>query len=83
MNEDKVKIIQVPYNELQPETLQAVIEDFITRDNTDFEEEESYLLQKVERVMCQLKTNSAVLIFDTVTETCNIVLKKDLLKHGY
>ena len=80
MNKINEQIVEVPYNKLQLEILQAVIEEFVTRDKTDFGDEEISLQQKVDLVMNQLKANIAVLVFDTISETCNIVLRDDLLK---
>ena len=82
MNKINEQIVEVPYKKLQPEILQAVIEEFVTRDKTDFGDEEISLKQKVDLVMNQLKANTAVLVFDTISETCNIVLKDNLLKYN-
>jgi len=67
--------MQIPIEMLQPETLRNVIEDFITREGTDYGTQEVSLETKIEQVMGQLKSGKAVLVFDKVSETCNILLK--------
>jgi len=67
--------MQIPIEMLQPETLRNVIEDFITREGTDYGAHEVSLETKIEQVMLQLKSGKAILVFDKVSETCNIVLK--------
>jgi uncharacterized protein YheU (UPF0270 family) len=67
--------MQIPIEMLQPETLRNVIEDFITREGTDYGTQEVSLETKIEQVMGQLKSGKAILVFDKVSETCNIVLK--------
>ena len=67
--------MQITIEILQPETLRNVIEDFITREGTDYGAYEVSLETKIEQVMRQLKSGKAILVFDKVSETCNIVLK--------
>lgn len=67
--------MQIPIEMLQPETLRNVIENFITREGTDYGAFEVSLETKIEQVMLQLKSGKAILVYDKVTETCNIVLK--------
>ena len=66
--------IEVPYTSLQPATLRAVIEEFVTRDTTDYGERERSLDQKVEDVMRQLRRGEAQVVFDAETGTVNVVL---------
>ncbi len=63
----------IPYNRLDPETLQSLVEDFVTRDGTDYGEVEVSLKTRVEQIMDQLRTGKAVVVFDPVTETANIM----------
>ena len=68
------KELEVPYTSLRPATLRAVIEEFVTRDTTDYGERERTLEDKVEDVMRQLKRGEARLVFDAETGTANIVI---------
>lgn len=68
----------IPYNELSPEALQGVIEEFVTRDGTDYGESEIPLETKVYKIMNQLYSGKVVITFDQKTGTCNIVSKDAL-----
>jgi hypothetical protein len=68
----------IPYKELSPEALQGVVEEFVTRDGTDYGESEVGLDTKIQQVMNQLHAGKVVIVFDQKTETCNIVSKDAL-----
>jgi len=59
----------VPYQRLSPEALRGVIEEFVTRDGTEF----SDVAVKVEQVRRQLEQGTAVIVYDPNTRTCNVV----------
>jgi uncharacterized protein len=67
--------MQIPIEMLQPETLRNVIENFVTREGTDYGAIEVSLETKIEQVMSQLKSGKAILVYDRVSATCNIVPK--------
>ena len=70
---DSAGPIEVPYSSLEPETLRAVVEEFITRAGTDYGERERSLEEKVEDVMRQLKRGEARIVFDPETQSVNLV----------
>jgi hypothetical protein len=74
---DKSNVIAIPYDQLSPATLASVIEEFVTRDGTDYGKADVPLQQKVDQVKKQLKAGNAIIMFDKSTQTCNIVLKDD------
>ena len=65
--------IAVPHTELQPETLRNLVEEFVTRDGTDYGAVEKDLEEKVAGVMRELETGEAVIYFDTESESVHIV----------
>jgi uncharacterized protein YheU (UPF0270 family) len=67
----------IPISKLSPEALQGVIEEFISRNGTDYGEIESSLETKFRQVKYRLENQSAVLVFDNKTETTNIFLAND------
>jgi uncharacterized protein YheU (UPF0270 family) len=69
--------MQVPWDRLEPETLTNLIEEFVTRDGTDYGTHEASVAAKVAQVRRQLQRGEAVIVFDEETETCNIVLARD------
>ena len=68
----------IPYQELSPEALQGVIQEFVTRDGTDYGESEVPLDTKINQILNQMHAGKVVIVFDQKTETCNIVSKDAL-----
>lgn len=54
---------------LSPAALRAVVEEFVTRDGTDY----SSIEQRIETVLRQLDSGVVELHFDDKTETCNVL----------
>jgi uncharacterized protein YheU (UPF0270 family) len=74
MTEDeRADAVEVPHTSLQPSTLRAVIEEFVTRDTTDYGERERSLEEKVEDVLRQLRRGEAKVVFDVEAGTVNIM----------
>jgi len=65
--------MKIPYDQLDPKTLQSVIEAFVLREGTDYGENEFTLEEKIEHVMEQLQQGKVYLTFDEKSKTCNIV----------
>ncbi|MBN2514614.1 MAG: YheU family protein [Deltaproteobacteria bacterium] len=76
---DKSNASKIPYDQLSPRTLESVIEEFVTRDGTDYGEMDVPLQRKVDQVKRHLKSGQAIILFDESTQTCNIVSKDDPL----
>jgi uncharacterized protein len=62
----------IPVNKLSSEALQGVIEEFVSRDGTDYGEKEASSETKFMQVKSKLEKGLAVLVFDDITETTNI-----------
>lgn len=62
--------------QLSKDALQGVIEDYITREGTDYGLKDFSLDQKVEQVRGQLSAGRAMIVFDPVTESCSLMLKE-------
>jgi uncharacterized protein YheU (UPF0270 family) len=65
--------IVVPYTDLAPDLLHAVVESFVLREGTDYGEKEISLEAKVARVLVQLKNGEARILFDPESESVTIV----------
>ncbi|MFG1174868.1 YheU family protein [Erwiniaceae bacterium CAU 1747] len=63
----------IPWKDLDPETLDNLIESFVLREGTDYGEQERSLAQKVTDVRRQLTSGEAVLIWSELHETVNIM----------
>jgi hypothetical protein len=68
----------VPWQEIPPETLDNLIEEFVTRDGTDYGEHEIGTDTKVAQVREQLRRGQASVVFDDATETISIFTREQL-----
>jgi uncharacterized protein len=66
--------VEVPYTELSADALRNLIEDFVTRDGTDYGLVEKTLDQKVAALRRQLESGHAKIFFERHSETINIVV---------
>lgn len=69
-----VAIMLIPWTALPPETLEHIIEEFVSREGTDYGHHEYTLSDKVAQVREQLKRRDAWIDFDPDTETLDIRL---------
>ncbi|MDQ8186780.1 YheU family protein [Pelagicoccus sp. SDUM812002] len=65
--------MEIPHNKLEPEILRAVIGEFVTREGTEYGDRFFSLDEKIAAVRAQLEDGSARIVFDTESETCNVV----------
>lgn len=72
----------VPWQEIPAATLDNLIEEFVTRDGTDYGEQEIATATKVEQVRTQLKRGDAAVVFDDATETVSIFTREQLREAG-
>ncbi|HUQ11014.1 MAG TPA: YheU family protein [Steroidobacteraceae bacterium] len=68
--------VEVPHGELAPETLRAVIESFVLREGTDYGERDATFDGKIADVMRQLDRREAVIIYDPVSDSVDIVVRR-------
>ena len=71
----------IPHQMLSPETLQGVIEAFVTREGTDYGTQDISLTTKVLQVWQQLDAGTAVPVYDEDTESCTIQPTNQLSDH--
>jgi len=65
--------IEVPMSRLSAAALRGVVEEFVTRDGTDYGMRERDLAAKVEDVLRQLRRGEARIVLDAATGTVNIL----------
>ena len=68
----------IPFQKLSREALRGVIEEFVTRDGTDYGFIETDLEQKIDAVLRQLKNGDVFIVYDQDAETTNILSKEDI-----
>ncbi|WP_237060578.1 YheU family protein [Microbulbifer sediminum] len=68
----------IPHQQLDPGTLQNLLEEYATRDGTDYGEREVSLEDKVASLRRQLQSGDVVIWFEPGDESVNLVLAQDL-----
>ena len=63
----------IPPDQLRPDTLHALIEEFVTRDGTRSGHREATMEEMVAAVHRQLSTGEVLIVFDEASETCTMV----------
>jgi len=69
-------LIEVPWDALSPDTLNALVEEFVSRDGTDYGEQEVALERKVAQVTAGLRRKEFVIVFDNGAETTHIMTRQ-------
>lgn len=67
----------IPWQQLEAETLENLIETFVLREGTDYGEQERSLSQKVADVRRQLERGEVVLVWSELHESINIMPKSE------
>lgn len=67
------QFVTVPPQRLQTDVLQALLEEFATRDGTDYGERESTLEQKVQRLQTQIADGDLLILYDADSEQWDLV----------
>ncbi len=71
----------IPANDLAKDVLHNILEEFITRDGTDYGETELNLAVKVDRLMPQVLSGQVLLVYDEGLQTVNLMSKADYQQH--
>jgi uncharacterized protein YheU (UPF0270 family) len=68
--------IEIPYEQINPDTLQNMLAEFVTREWADLGDSGYTLEDKVAQVLRQLKDHSAKVVYDLSSKSWNIVVKR-------
>ena len=71
---EKGRVVGVDYTELSGEALRGVIEEFISRESTDYGAVEKTFEQKIADVRRQLERGEARIVFDPAAESIHLVV---------
>src|SRR4051812_10802656 len=80
---EEVAPIRVAPDDLEADTLRAVIESFVLREGTDYGVHETSLEDKVAQVLTQLRRGEAHITFDPATESVNVVVTSAISGSGH
>lgn len=65
--------VDLPYEQINPETLRKMIQEFVTRDGADWDDTGCSLEDKVEQVLLQLRAKKIKVVVDLTSQTANLV----------
>lgn len=75
-HEQQEEGLEIPVERIDPDTLQKMVEEFVTREWSDPADSGYTLEQKVAQVLQQLRARTARVMYDVTLETWNIVAVK-------
>lgn len=67
--------MEIPWQKLTDETLTAIIEEFVTREGTEYGARDYSLAEKVAQVRGQLRDGKLGLDYDPDSATCQLFVK--------
>jgi len=62
----------IPFEQLSEDAVQGLIEEFITREGTDYGDVERSLSEKVDDIRSQLLAKEIVIVFDAYLESVSL-----------
>ncbi|MEA3363055.1 MAG: YheU family protein [Thermodesulfobacteriota bacterium] len=79
MSQDKIvdhgeEGIDIPYEQINAETLRRMIQEFVSRDGADWADAGCTLEDKVDQVLQQLRNKTVKVVFDLKSQTVNLVV---------
>lgn len=66
----------VPWQQIEPTTLENLIREFVLREGTDYGNNEIPLASKILQIQKQLQSGDAVVVFSELHESVDIQLKR-------
>jgi len=75
-----VTVVEVPWRELSAEALDGVIEEFVTREGTEYGARDVALATKVAEVRRQIERGDVLVFFDSVLSTCQLLTRRQAVE---
>ncbi|MET0340113.1 MAG: YheU family protein [Polyangiales bacterium] len=72
--------VEVPYTSLSHEALEGLVEEFVTREGTDYGPREHSLDEKRADVLRQLARREVAIVFDLTVESTTLVRREELAR---
>lgn len=76
MEDEPSQPVEVPLDALSAAALRGLVEEFVSRDGTDYGRHERTLEEKVADVLRQLQRGEAAIVYDPGTRSANIVVRR-------
>tara|TARA_B100000767_G_C19704415_1_gene509859 strand:+ start:1100 stop:1384 length:285 start_codon:yes stop_codon:yes gene_type:complete len=71
-------LIQIPFNQLSPTALDSILEEFITREGTNYGFYEYSVTEQMSKAKAMLEKGKVSIVFDPVLERCHIIDARQL-----
>ena len=78
--DDAPRATELAVDALSSEALRGLVEEFVTRDGTDYGSVERSVDDRIRDVLDQLESGEARIVFDPDSETANIVVARELTR---
>ena len=72
-DEESAEPLIIPYQQLSADALSAVIEEYITREGTDYGLIEKAVDTQIAAAKKQLEDGKVLIVFDPVSESCQMI----------
>jgi len=80
----ETRFVVIPFEQLSAEALNGLLEAYVAREGTDYGHGQALTLsQKTAQVRRQLEEGKAVIVFDPVLQSCNIIPKHTLPRESH
>lgn len=73
-HDDDARAVEVPWEQLDAHVLRRLVEEFVTREGTEYGEQDVSLPAKVDAVLAQLRLKTAAITFDPETQSTSVVV---------
>ena len=73
--------VQVPHENLSPETLDRLVREFVLREGTDYGDRHYSLEEKIAAVKAEIASGKAVVTYDFAAESCSITPLSTVAAH--
>jgi uncharacterized protein YheU (UPF0270 family) len=74
-------VIEIPSERLSRDVLDAVIEEYILREGTDYGVQEASLESKIKQVHRQISEGDVLITFDPATENCTLLTRNQFNRY--
>jgi len=73
--------MMIPWQQLTPEALQGLIENYVEREGTDYGEQEVDAEVKHSQILAQLKSGEVLIAYEEASESINLLTRQDYENH--
>ena len=77
-----MSIINVPISDISAEALTGLLEEYVSRDGTDYGEVEVSIDEKTKALHKQLEMGELLILFDPKTQELDIVMREQMETFG-